>query len=468
MEITCIFGKKCYNSLGNVNRGGSSMNLKKISSILALSSGILLLGGLNAKAASSYDSFKGEIFKEKAHVQVEKVNGFEHSKLERLLKSQQSRDLLKSQQSGVSKSQKLSNGYSTQDLTGNSIYEVEPNDYVTEADYLPQGDIILGTFYHQYDLDTFAIEIPQSGTIAISGVMSTTSLSDIGFVLTDEFDNIIDPVAAQFDDHQMTAGYSLSRGVYFIRALNIGDYVTNDVYGLAWDYIDQTPTQDVTPPPAPQVNRFDDNDTLLKGKAEPYSTVEVSLNGMAVGTGITNASGDFEAYLPSTYSVGTILNVTATDQAGNTSAVTSVTVVSSILNGWIVENGKTYHYTKGVKDKGWYYDAGRWYFLDKQTGVKKTGWVYDGGKWYYLNTYGVMQTGWIYDRAWYYLNSNGSMKTGWLKYGGSWYYLKSSGAMAQGWIQVGTKWYYLYSNGKMAYSTWIGKYKIGADGAWIK
>jgi hypothetical protein len=464
------------------------MNLKKISSILALSSGILLLGGVNAKAASSYDSFKGQVVKEKAHVQVEKVSGFDSSKLERLLKSQQSRDLLKSQKSGISKSNKFNNGYSTQELTGNSIYEVEPNDYVTEADYLPQGDIILGTFYHQYDIDTFAIEIPQSATIAISGLMSTSSLSDIGFVLTDEFDNMIDPVAAQFDDHQMTAGYSLSRGVYFIRALNIGDYVTNDVYGLAWDYIDQTPTPDVTPPPAPQVNRFDDNDTLLKGKAEPYSTVEVSLNDMVVGTGITNASGDFEAYLPSTYSVGTVLNVTATDQAGNTSAVTRVYVVSSILNGWIVENGKTYHYTNGTKDKGWYNDTGKWFFLDKQTGVKRTGWVSDGGKWYYLNPYGVMQTGWIYDKSWYYLNSdgsmktgwlknggswfylnsNGSMKTGWLKDGGSWYYLKSSGAMANGWVQVGTKWYYFYSNGKMAYSTWIGKYKIGADGAWIR
>ncbi|MEH7333525.1 Ig-like domain-containing protein [Neobacillus drentensis] len=443
------------------------MKFRKISSLVALSAGIMLLGGVNAKAESPFDSFKGQLDKEKAQSHV--VQGFNNSKLDRMLDSQRTKGLFKSQKSDVSKAQKFSEGYSTQELTGNYLSEVEPNDFVDEADYLPRGDIMLGTFYHDMDLDSFAIEIPQNSTIGIIGAMPTDSLSDIGFVLTDEYDNIIDPGAAQFDDHLMTAGYNLPAGVYFIRALNIGEFVTNDEYAIAWDYIDQLPSQDVTPPSAPQVDRIDDNDTILTGTAESNSTIEVSTNGGVISSAVTGTDGKFGVYLPNVYPVGTVFNVTATDPAGNTSTVTTVRVVSSVLNGWFVEGGKSYHYTNGVKDKGWYLDNGRWFFLDKQTGEKRTGWVLDGGKWYFLDSFGVMKTGWVYTGgSWYYLSGNGSMKTGWLKDGGSWYYLKSSGAMATGWVQVGTKWYYLYSNGKMAYSTWIGKYRLGADGAWIK
>lgn len=88
---------------------------------------------------------------------------------------------------------------------------------------------------------------------------------------------------------------------------------------------------------------------------------------------------------------------------------------------------------------------------------------------------------WINDaKGWWYKESNGSYpKSTWkqIDYNGvkNWYYFDEQGYMATGWKLINDKWYYMYENtekghikGSMAYSTKIGEYKIGFDGAWIK
>ncbi|MEH7333239.1 hypothetical protein V7161_11420 [Neobacillus drentensis] len=117
---------------------------------------------------------------------------------------------------------------------------------------------------------------------------------------------------------------------------------------------------------------------------------------------------------------------------------------------------------------GWDLVDGKWsYYLP--SGGKVTGWSKINGPWYYFNSNGEMQTGWIkLEGIWYYLTGSGAMKTGWLKWGSNWYFLAANGAMQTGWIYTGGKWYYLYPSGAMAYNTWIGKYRLGPDGAWRK
>lgn len=88
---------------------------------------------------------------------------------------------------------------------------------------------------------------------------------------------------------------------------------------------------------------------------------------------------------------------------------------------------------------------------------------------------------WINDaKGWWYKEPNGSYpKSTWkqIDYNGvkNWYYFDEQGYMATGWKLINDKWYYMYENtekghikGSMAYSTKIGEYKIGIDGAWIK
>lgn len=88
---------------------------------------------------------------------------------------------------------------------------------------------------------------------------------------------------------------------------------------------------------------------------------------------------------------------------------------------------------------------------------------------------------WINDaKGWWYKEPNGAYpKSTWkqIDYNGikNWYYFDEQGYMAIGWKLINDKWYYMYENtekghikGSMAYSTKVGEYKIGVDGAWIK
>ena len=88
---------------------------------------------------------------------------------------------------------------------------------------------------------------------------------------------------------------------------------------------------------------------------------------------------------------------------------------------------------------------------------------------------------WINDaNGWWYKEPNGAYpKSTWkqIDYNGikNWYYFDEQGYMAIGWKLINDKWYYMYENtekghikGSMAYSTKVGEYKIGFDGAWIK
>ncbi|WP_223595322.1 hypothetical protein [Neobacillus bataviensis] len=134
----------------------------------------------------------------------------------------------------------------------------------------------------------------------------------------------------------------------------------------------------------------------------------------------------------------------------------------------IAQNATTKDQIMLTVKMGWDLVDGKWsYYLP--SGGKVTGWSKINGPWYYFNSNGEMQTGWIkLGGTWYYLTGSGAMKTGWLKWGSNWYFLAASGAMQTGWIYTGGKWYYLYPNGAMAYNTWIGKYRLGPDGAWRK
>lgn len=85
--------------------------------------------------------------------------------------------------------------------------------------------------------------------------------------------------------------------------------------------------------------------------------------------------------------------------------------------------------------------------------IKASQWVNVNGMWQYNDALGnPLKNMWFLDKNtgfWYYLDANGYMKTGWFQ-------------------DRDGKWYYLYPSGAMAYSTMIGGYKLGANGAWVK
>ena len=85
---------------------------------------------------------------------------------------------------------------------------------------------------------------------------------------------------------------------------------------------------DTTPPGAPTVAEIGDSDTAVTGTAEPGSTVKVTRQSDSLLLDEATAAAETGAFsVPiAPQAAGTVLEVTATDEAGNTSPVTPATV----------------------------------------------------------------------------------------------------------------------------------------------
>jgi hypothetical protein len=83
---------------------------------------------------------------------------------------------------------------------------------------------------------------------------------------------------------------------------------------------------DVTPPEVPVANVVKDNSKNVTGKAEAGAKVTVKAGTIVLGTSIADSKGNFSIILKSLPKAGSILTVTATDQAVNGSKAIEVTV----------------------------------------------------------------------------------------------------------------------------------------------
>jgi hypothetical protein len=83
--------------------------------------------------------------------------------------------------------------------------------------------------------------------------------------------------------------------------------------------------QDKTPPSAPKVNPVTDRDTKVTGTAEAEAKVTVKAGSVVLGVATAGKDGKFTVNIKA-QRAGTVLLVTATDKANNTSAATKVTV----------------------------------------------------------------------------------------------------------------------------------------------
>ncbi|MGZ9816190.1 Ig-like domain-containing protein [Peribacillus simplex] len=111
-----------------------------------------------------------------------------------------------------------------------------------------------------------------------------------------------------------------------------------------------TPPVDDVPPTVPSVNGITDKSTNVTGIAEAGSTLTVKVGANAIGTAKASTEGKYTASIPK-QKAGTKVTVTATDDAGNTSAAKEITVkdvtppstptVNTVYDNAIVITGKT-------------------------------------------------------------------------------------------------------------------------------
>lgn len=83
---------------------------------------------------------------------------------------------------------------------------------------------------------------------------------------------------------------------------------------------------DKTAPARPSVNTVGDNTVKVTGKAEASSSVTVKTGKTVLGKANSNSAGNFTVTMSKKQKAGKVLSITATDKAGNTSSIKTVTV----------------------------------------------------------------------------------------------------------------------------------------------
>lgn len=134
---------------------------------------------------------------------------------------------------------------------------------------------------------------------------------------------------------------------------------------------------------------------------------------------------------------------------------------------WI--NGTYYVNSKGIRQTGWMYKGGKWYYFAKNTGkVIKSQWIKSGNNMYYARSNGQLYTSGKYKIGSYYygFNARGVRLTGKQKINGKYYYFSTKNGQMQvkKWCATSKVYYYYGSDGAMVTNQWVGRYYVGSTG----
>lgn len=233
------------------------------------------------------------------------------------LKKKDNLDLLRAEQS-------LQNVYKAFDIE--LFKEVEPNDTFYQANSLKLDTAVIGSF-SEYDIDIFKINITKTGVLGIVGVYgsdSSYSLMDLAFGLYDKNDNLLE-VSSYFDDTANALIYEdIPVGTYYIAVLDMENYASGDPYIISAAILDGD--EEIVHPSEPEVTPIDDNDTHVKGYADPSVNINIEVNGKKIAKGKTNSYGDFSIKI-NPLKAGTKIEIYATDKNGNDSSPVSLVVL---------------------------------------------------------------------------------------------------------------------------------------------
>ncbi|MEH7350103.1 Ig-like domain-containing protein [Gottfriedia acidiceleris] len=212
--------------------------------------------------------------------------------------------------------------------------EMEENDDFVTANNLPLGAIMYGQLAPRYDLDYFKIVIPTDGEILLGGAALGPGNIELAMGVYQK-DYVEDSrlVYEGYDYDEETGVeeqyYQAKAGTYYVGVLDYDntDYDDNtedDYYGI------YTLFNDNVAPNKPTVNKVDNNDVVVTGKAEANSTVTVKNGSTVLGTPTkATSTGTYSVKIP-VQKAGVTLSVYAKDAAGNTSVAGSTKVVDVI------------------------------------------------------------------------------------------------------------------------------------------
>ncbi|PGZ91275.1 Ig-like domain-containing protein [Bacillus sp. AFS029533] len=222
--------------------------------------------------------------------------------------------------------------YNTAADDEDNLYETEYNDDFDYANDLPFSPFMIGQLLPYGDFDFYKVVVPTDGEVMVAGTTNSDAIDLLyGLVEKDFVDNgNIIPTGDDYDDetgfeHQY---YQVKAGTYYVGVTDYDydeydDNTADDFYGI------YTLFNDNVKPAKPTVNKVDNNDLVVTGKAEANSTVTVKNGSTVLGSAKATSTGTYSVKIP-VQKAGVTLSVYAKDAAGNTSVAGTTKVVDVI------------------------------------------------------------------------------------------------------------------------------------------
>ncbi|MCK1993529.1 protease [Peribacillus muralis] len=210
------------------------------------------------------------------------------------------------------------------------IFETEYNDDFDSADNASYELGTIGQLLPLYDVDFHKVVVPTSGVLLVAGYTDSYAIDLVFAAMQKDFvtNSNLEYLGSEYEEGVEVQAYQAKKGTYYVGVIDhdneyIDDNTEYDMYATATAFVDNVE------PAKPTVNRVDNNDKVVTGKAEANSTVTVKSGSKVLGTAKTTSKGTFSVKI-AVQKEGTKLTLTAKVSAGNLSPSASVTVVDVV------------------------------------------------------------------------------------------------------------------------------------------
>lgn len=226
----------------------------------------------------------------------------------------------------------LSNSTSSDD---DFIFETEPNEEFANADNTSFKKPLIGQLLstdEYYDYDLHKVVVPNDGLLYVAGYTDSTNI-DLSFLAWEK--GYVESNRLQYLDNWEEDGieyqvYQAKAGTYYVEVYDNDQEQDIDNNTEDDQYVIATGFEDNVAPSKPTVNKVDNNDLVVTGKAEANSTVTVKNGSTVLGTPTkVTSTGTYSVKIP-VQKAGVTLSVYAKDAAGNTSVAGTTKVVDVI------------------------------------------------------------------------------------------------------------------------------------------
>ncbi|PET78266.1 hypothetical protein CN514_00030 [Bacillus sp. AFS001701] len=225
----------------------------------------------------------------------------------------------------------MSNSTSSDD---DFIFEIEPNEEFANADNTSFQKPLIGQLLstdEYYDYDLHKVVVPNDGLLYVAGDTNSTNI-DLSFSAWEK--DYVESNRLQYLDNWEEDGteyqvYQAKAGTYYIEVYDndedqdIDNNTEDDLYVIATGF------EDNVAPTKPAINKVDNNDVVVTGKAEANSTVTVKNGSTVLGSAKATSTGTYSVKIP-VQKAGVTLSVYAKDSTGNISVAATTKVVDVI------------------------------------------------------------------------------------------------------------------------------------------